>query len=356
MAFAFTKAERKKAKLRLALCGPSGSGKTFSSLLIAKGIGGRVAMIDTERGSGELYADNPKIGIEYFTVQFTPPYTPQRAIEAIKAAQAAGFDVVIFDSLSHVWMGEGGMLEMVDMAAKGNRGNSFAGWKEIRPHEKKFLDAITGTDIHIIATMRTKTAWEVEKDDRGRNRPVKVGLKPEQREGIEYEFTLTLDLAVDGHVATASKDRTDLFMGTHFVPGEETGRQLIGWFNSAKDIPAGTGQGSTTTPAEAASAPPQGQDKPAYNDPLGAGVKEPGAGQNATHNPPAQSPQGTPRPRTVGEARTAIWNKLMAEVGNDPEKAAVRLSELADGVCRAEDLIPAVAKEVWNMLNQEQGK
>lgn len=124
-----------------------------------------------------------------------------------------------------------------------------------------------------------------------------------------------------------------------------------------KGAPAGAGQGSATPPA-ATGAPPQGQEKPPYNDPLGAGVKEPGAGQNATHKPPAQSHQGTPppRPRTVGEARTAIWNKLMAEVGNDSEKAAVRLSELADGVCRAEDLTPAVAKEVWDMLNQEQGK
>lgn len=233
----FKKAERKKAKLRLALSGPSGSGKTFSALLIAKGIGGPVAMIDTESGSGELYADNPKIGIEYDAMQFPPPYTPLRAVEAVQAAQKAGYNVVIFDSLSHIWMGEGGMLEMVDTAAKGLRGNSFAAWKEVRPHEKKFLEALTRTDIHIIATMRTKTEWVTEKDEKtGKARPVKVGLKPEQREGLEYEFTTVLDMSVEGNVATASKDRTDLFKGEFFVPSEETGQRLLAWLEGGKEV------------------------------------------------------------------------------------------------------------------------
>lgn len=225
----FRKAERKKAKLRLALCGPSGSGKTLSALKIAKGIGGRVAMIDTESGSGELYADNPNLGLEYDVMQFEPPYTPQRAIEAIQAAHRAGYDVVIFDSLSHVWMGEGGMLEMVDNAAKGMQGNSFAAWKNVRPHEKKFLEALTRTNIHIIATMRTKTEWTTEKDAKGKTRPVKVGLKPEQREGLEYEFTVVFDMAIDGNIASAGKDRTDMFKGQYFTPTEETGKQLLEW-------------------------------------------------------------------------------------------------------------------------------
>lgn len=234
----FHKAERKKAKLRLAICGPSGSGKTLSALFIAKGLGGPVAMIDTESGSGELYADNPMLGMEYDVLQFDPPYTPQRAVEAVQAAQKAGYNVVIFDSLSHIWMGEGGMLEMVDNAAKGLQGNSFAAWKVVRPHEKKFLEALTRTDIHIIATMRTKTEWTTEKDPRtGKNRPVKVGLKPEQREGLEYEFTVVFDMAIDGNIATAGKDRTDMFKGDFFTPNEETGRKLLNWLERGKSLP-----------------------------------------------------------------------------------------------------------------------
>lgn len=246
----FHKAERKKAKLRLAICGPSGSGKTMSALLIAKGIGGNVAMIDTESGSGELYADSPKIGLSYDVLQFDPPYTPQRAIEAIQAAQRAGYSVVIFDSLSHVWMGEGGMLEMVDAAAKGLQGNSFAAWKNVRPHEKKFLEAITRTDIHIIATMRTKTEWTTEKDPRtGKNRPVKVGLKPEQREGLEYEFTVVFDMTIDSNIATAGKDRTDMFKDQFFTPTEETGEKLLAW------LERGTGAMPPQTEPESNPAP-----------------------------------------------------------------------------------------------------
>lgn len=235
----FCKAERKKAKLRLALCGPSGSGKTFSALMIAKGIGGPVAMVDTESGSGELYADNPKIGLEYDVMQLGPPYTPQRAIEAIQAAQRAGYNVVIFDSLSHLWMGEGALLEMVDNAARGKQGNTFAGWKDVRPHERKFLEALTRTDIHIIATMRTKTEWTTTKDDRGKTRPVKVGLKPEQREGLEYEFTTIFDLSLEGNIASAGKDRTDLFKGQHFTPTEETGKKLLEWLERGVLHPLG---------------------------------------------------------------------------------------------------------------------
>ncbi|WP_051822348.1 ATP-binding protein [Desulfonatronum thiodismutans] len=255
----FQKAQRKKAKLRLALSGPSGSGKTFSALLIAKGLapGGRIAMIDTEGGSGELYADHEGMP-EYHCLQFSPPYTPDRAVKAIQAAKGAGFDVVIFDSLSHVWMGEGGLLEMVDTAGQGLRGNTFAAWKAVRPHEKKFLEALVRTDIHIIVTMRTKTAWEITKDERtGKTKPVKLGLKPEQREGLEYEFTTVLDLAVDGNVASASKDRTALFRGKFFVPGEDTGIQLRSWLEHGADAPVPTPPTTPQPEQPAPSAPAQ---------------------------------------------------------------------------------------------------
>jgi hypothetical protein len=239
----FEKAQRKKAKLRLAIAGPSGSGKTFSALLIAKGIGGKVAVIDTENRSSELYADNAKIDLDFDVAPLPPPYHPDRYVEGIRAAKAAGYDIVIVDSGSHAWMGEGGMLDEVDTAAKANRGNSMAGWKAVAPIEKRFLQAIVNTDIHIIMTLRTKTEWEISKDEKtGKTKPVKVGLKPEQRQGIEYEFTTVLDMAVDGNVATASKDRTDLFRDKFFVPSEDTGKTLLEWLNSGKIEPEPPGK------------------------------------------------------------------------------------------------------------------
>ena len=83
--------------------------------------------------------------------------------------------------------------------------------------------------------MRTKTAWEVVETSNGKKAPQKIGLKPEQREGMEYEFTLVLDLALEGHIATASKDRTSLFDGRHFVPDRDTGEELRGWLETGRD-------------------------------------------------------------------------------------------------------------------------
>ena len=226
----FHKAERKQAKLRLALCGTSGSGKTYSALKIATGLGGKIAMIDTEQKSGELYANDFK----YEVATLSPPFSPNRYIEIIKMAENSGFNVLIIDSLSHAWTGQGGVLEMHDQACKTTH-NSFAAWRDVTPHHNALVDAILQSSLHIITTMTTKTAYEVQQNDKGKHVPVKVGLAPIQRDGMEYEFTAVLDLSIDGHIATSSKDRTSLFDGTFFKPSEKTGEQLLEWLNTGVD-------------------------------------------------------------------------------------------------------------------------
>jgi hypothetical protein len=228
----FRKAERKKAKLRLALCGPAGSGKTYSALLIAQGLGGKIAMIDTEHGSGELYAHL----YDYDVAPLNPPFTPERYIQVIYEAERAGYDVLIIDSLSHAWSGEGGVLDMKDAATRASKsGNSFAAWREVTPEHNRLVETMLRTNLHLIVNMRTKTAWEVVEED-GKKRPVKVGLAPLQREGLEYEFTVVLDLSVEGHIATATKDRTSLFDGKHFLPNQNTGEELLEWLEAGQDI------------------------------------------------------------------------------------------------------------------------
>ncbi|MCB1882231.1 MAG: AAA family ATPase, partial [Gammaproteobacteria bacterium] len=215
-------------------CGPAGSGKTYSALLVAQGLapGGRVALIDTERRSGELYADL----MDYDVSPIDPPFTPTRYIELIREAEASGYDVLIIDSLSHAWVGEGGVLDMHDKAAAASRsGNSFAAWREVTPAHNQLVDALLSADLHIITTMRTKTAYDLVDDGKGKKKPIKIGLAPVQRDGLEYEFTLVMDLSVEGHVATASKDRTRLFDGSHFVPTVETGEGLREWLESGGD-------------------------------------------------------------------------------------------------------------------------
>ena len=222
----FKKAERKRSKIRLALCGPSGSGKTYSALFIAKGLGEKIAVMDTENGSGELYAHL----FDYDVASLQPPFTPGRYVELIKGAERGGYDVVIIDSLSHAWAGTGGVLDMKDMAAKASKsGNSFAAWRDVTPEHNRLVDAIISSSIHVIVTMRTKTAWEIIDDGTGKKKPVKIGLAPVQRDGLEYEFTTILDLSSE-HVASCTKDRTSLFDGRFFVPSEDTGKELLGWF------------------------------------------------------------------------------------------------------------------------------
>ena len=232
----FQKAERKKAKLRLGLDGPSGSGKTHSALLVAAGlVSGNIFVIDTERDSATLEIGKPGIP-EFLHAPLSPPFTPARYQKYIREAVNEGAELIIIDSLSHAWSGSGGVLDMHDKAARAQRGgNTWAAWREVTPEHNALVDAILNTPCHIICTMRTKTAWEVIENDKGKKVPQKIGLKPEQREGMEYEFTSVLDLSLEGHIATSSKDRTSLFDGRHFVPTAETGKELLEWLNAGRD-------------------------------------------------------------------------------------------------------------------------
>lgn len=245
--FPFTDAVRRQAKLRIALDGPSGSGKTHSALLLALGLvdnnplrddgSKRIGVIDTEKNSASLEAGKPGIP-EFQSAPLGSPYTPARYVQLIKIA-AEHFDVLIIDSLSHAWSAEGGILDTVDQKQASQR-NKFAAWREVTPMHNALVEALLQADCHIIACIRTKTHWDFEEDDKGKKKPVKVGLKPEQREGIEYEFTLVFDLSLEKHIATASKDRTSLFdtqtEGKRCVmltPAH--GKELADWMNSGAE-------------------------------------------------------------------------------------------------------------------------
>lgn len=233
MAIEIRKAERVKSKLRLGLAGPSGSGKTMSALKVAKGIGGPVCLIDTERGSGDLYANL----YDYSVITLEPPFKPDSLIEAIHAAEKANFNVIIIDSLSHFWSDEGGLLDQVDKAAK-TAGNSYTAWKDVTPQHRRLVNAMLNSPKHIIGTMRSKQAYELEtytdKNGQTKQKPVKLGMAPVQREGMEYEFTVFFDINQE-HYAKATKDRTDMFKDEAFLCDEAIGQRLMHWLNEGKD-------------------------------------------------------------------------------------------------------------------------
>jgi len=182
MKFEIKKASKSQAKARIALMGPPGSGKTFSALNVAHHLGKRVILIDTERGSASKYADEFD-----FEVIELDSFNPKTYIAAIQAAEEAGADVIIVDSLSHAWVGKDGALEMVDRAASSSK-NSFTAWKDVTPLHNALVDAILRSKAHIFVTLRTKTEYVIEANERGRLTPRKVGLGAVQRDGIEYEF------------------------------------------------------------------------------------------------------------------------------------------------------------------------
>lgn len=228
----FRKAERRKAKLRLAITGPAGSGKTYGALLIAQGLGGRIAMIDTENGSGDLYADM----CSYDVQTLTAPYSVQKYLAAIHEAEAEGYDVLIIDSLSHAWSGEGGLLDMHSkLTSSMKSGNSYAAWGKITPWHNRLIETMLGSSCHIIATMRSKTDYAQLQNDKGRTEIRKVGLAPVQRDGMDYEFTVVFDLSME-HTVTVSKDRTTLFDRQVFAISQDTGRILRDWLNSGADV------------------------------------------------------------------------------------------------------------------------
>lgn len=231
----FRKAERRKSKLRLGIAGPSGSGKTYSSLLIAYGITGdweKIAVIDTENGSADLYAD---LG-DYAVCTLEPPYTPEKYIETIKEAEREGFEVIIIDSLTHAWSGEGGILDQHGKATDSKyRGNSWSAWREFTPKHNKLVETMLQSKCHIIATLRSKTEY-IQTKEGDKTVIKKVGMAPIQREGMEYEFTVFFDISLD-HIATPSKDRTNMFDGQYFKPDIETGKKLKQWLDSGVEPP-----------------------------------------------------------------------------------------------------------------------
>jgi hypothetical protein len=225
----FQRATKQRAKLRMALAGPAGSGKTYSALAVATSLaaaaGGRIAVVDTEHGSASKYADQ----FDFDALELES-FHPQRYIEAIEQAREAGYAVLVLDSLSHAWMGKDGALELVDRAAKRNQaGNSFAAWRDVTPLHNQLVEAMIASELHLIVTLRSKTEYVQEKDDRGKTIIRKIGLAPVQRDGLEYEFDVYGDLDQDNNLIIG-KTRCSALAGQVIAkPGKQLAKVLVEW-------------------------------------------------------------------------------------------------------------------------------
>jgi hypothetical protein len=225
------KATRKQVKLKLGLSAVAGGGKTKGALLLAKGLCGnweKIAVIDTENNSASLYSDMGPFN----TLELTADYTPEKYIQAIKACEDAGMEVIIIDSITHEWDGKGGIIDISNSMT----GNSFTNWAKITPRHQAFIDAILQSKCHVITTVRRKQDYEMNKDSNGKTTVTKAGLKEVTREGFEYELTLNFNLD-ERHNCTASKDRTGLFMDKPaFIITEDTGKLIKQWCEQGVDV------------------------------------------------------------------------------------------------------------------------
>ncbi|WBP89481.1 ATP-binding protein [Kitasatospora cathayae] len=238
MSFTFAPATREQSKARIALAGPSGSGKTYTALSLATNMAPRVALIDTERGSASKYAAGKLgAGFTFDTLQMSK-YDPRDLVKALAAAGQAGYGAVIVDSLSHFWMGTGGMLELVDSIGKrSGGGGQWGGWKDARPFERAMIDALLSYPGHVIVTMRTKSEWVIETNERGKPQPKKVGTKAEQRDGIEYEFDIVGDLDLE-NTLVISKSRCDELSGAVINrPGSDMAATVLAWLEDGVEVP-----------------------------------------------------------------------------------------------------------------------
>ena len=234
--FQFKQATKQQSKLRMTLDGPAGSGKTFTALRFGHFLarGGKIAVIDTERGSASKYVGESPDGQPWaFDVAELTTFAPSNYVEVINAAGLAGYAVLIIDSMSHAWEGKGGALEMRDKASAEQRTkNDFTAWRAVTPEHNRLVDAILQSSMHVICTMRSRIEYVLEEDDKGKKTPRKVGMAPIQRPGMEYEFDLVADIDIDHNVRISKSRCSAMADATANRPGPSFISPLVAWLES----------------------------------------------------------------------------------------------------------------------------
>lgn len=292
-------ATKKAAKARIGLYGVSGSGKTWTALLIAEVLadGGRIGLIDTEAGSASKYADR----FEFYPATMKKPFSPDRFVKTIDEANASDLAVLIIDGASPFWEGVGGILTIVD---ESKARSSSGGWKDGTPQQQRIVEAIVNARPHVIVTMRAKSETVREVDGRGKTVIRKIGMKPVQRDGFEYEFDFLLYLDQD-HSAVIEKARMHGQVGQRIeadpsadpAPVVLWSREVAAWLNDGVvDEPVAPPSPPSDTPAT----PPVADGPPPPAEDLTGGLADP-----APAAPPAETAGAPTAERVAARARIA---------------------------------------------------
>jgi len=212
--------------VRMALAGPQGSGKTLTALKLARWLGTKTVVVDTENDTAKLYADHLDTPKPYYIYNLNR-FEPQAYCQVVAAVAASDADVCIIDSLSHSWNGKGGILEIA--------GGDIRGWKAANPEYQKLVTQITSYNrrMHVIVTLRAKQEYVLERDDvTSKMTVVKHGMAPIHRDELPYEFDIVgmLDqnnvIRFDG----VGKTRCAELRGKTFAdPGKELADIINNW-------------------------------------------------------------------------------------------------------------------------------
>lgn len=334
----FQKATKEKAKLRMALTGPSGSGKTYSALNIAQHLGKKVCVVDTEGNSASKYANL----FDFCTLSLADCH-PNNFIKAIDAAVAEGFDVIILDSFSHAYNGKNGLMDLVGREKmKTSSANDFQAWGKISPIQNALTQKILTAPIHILATLRVKTDYDVQKNEQGKMKPVKVGTKPIQKEGIEYEFDVLGDMDLDNNLLISKTRCPELNNQIFNKPGKEVADVLNAWLNDgaepAKPAPVQAAEKSAEqpqaapkeTPAAAAPAKVASSPEPA---PKKSPLKLQTASPKQAVPAQAEGPEsGEPFPATGVFERTGVLAHIENQGANGANRWELFLKDVKTGL------------------------
>ena len=238
--FRIERATRRGVPALISLWGPSGSGKTYSALLLARGLvgpAGKIGLIDTENQRAKFYAALAG-GWDHLDLQ--PPFTPERYRAAFEAFErAGGYGAVIVDSMSHVWEGEGGVLDMADAqrTRDGKEMYGLAKWRSPKMAYKRMLNALLRAPYHVVFCLRAKE--KMRQEGAGPTAQiVSAGLVPTVEKNFVYEMTIDARLEKATHVPEDIKCPADLLDA--FPRGKpisvETGAAIAAWVNGGAPV------------------------------------------------------------------------------------------------------------------------
>jgi len=235
-------AKRGESKAIIGIAGVSGSGKTYTALQIARGMVGhtsKIGFLDTENKRGSLYADI--LDAPFMIADLFPPFSPSRYSAAIKEFQDAGVEVLVIDSVTHEWEGEGGCDDIANAPTANGQPRKVANWAGAKREHKRFMNTLLQCNMHIICCIRARDKIKIEKVN-GRDEFIPQGLQPVQEKNFMFEMTASLLMENSGRNQQFLKVPSFLLPafgeGKNYL-GVNTGKQIIDWINTGEKEDAG---------------------------------------------------------------------------------------------------------------------